>query len=119
MNFKRCNICNKIKPIDEFYKGNLKCKKCFAKINKQRRQKAREYISDFKKTHFCIVCGAKDNLQYHHLNPKLKKYCISEMVSKRCSINTVKNEIDKCVILCCSCHEKVHNENLDLKPFLQ
>lgn len=87
--------------------------------DKKRRQEARAYINDYKKKHPCIVCGTTKDLQFHHLEPDEKIYCVSDMVKMRCSIKTIDKEIKKCVILCKKCHEEHHNENLDLTKYLE
>jgi len=65
------------------------------------------------------VCGAKLNLQFHHLNPEDKLFCISDSPKMRCSLEKTKIEIAKCVLLCKECHEAVHNEKMELDKYLE
>lgn len=121
---KKCSRCGKYKPLDEFNinKKNLVdghsylCKECVNKNAKFRRNQARQYIRDYKKTHPCIICGETDTrlLQFHHLKPHTKRYCVSDMVKQRSGIETIKKEIAKCCVLCVSCHEKMHNGELQI-----
>lgn len=44
----------------------------------------------------CVKCGATDNLHVDHIDPAKKSFHIG----KRCSVNTIKEELDKCQLLC-------------------
>jgi hypothetical protein len=55
----------------------------------------------------CALCGSreeKDRLAHHHLDPSTKRMNVSAM--GRYSIDSVIDEIAKCVVLCNSCHGK-------------
>lgn len=57
----------------------------------------------------CGNCGTHEGrLLHHHADPSTKKYNVSRMCS--CSIDTLEEELEKCVILCYSCHNKHHAE---------
>ena len=45
-------------------------------------------------------------LEFHHLNPEEKDFHLSKNLSK--SIASLKNEADKCVLLCSNCHAEEH-----------
>lgn len=87
-------------------------------LSKERRYAAREYIYKYKNKSKCAICGSKKDLEFHHINPETKKYCVSDMIRNRNGLEAIKTEIDKCVILCRDCHMKVHNENLDLSKYI-
>ena len=56
----------------------------------------------------CIVCGYNryiGNLTFHHLDPNEKEFTIS---GKTIGIDSLKKEVDKCVLLCHICHGEVH-----------
>ena len=58
----------------------------------------------------CILCGYKKYAQafdFHHLDIKLKSFGIS-MDGLTRSWLRVKNELDKCAMLCANCHREVH-----------
>lgn len=55
---------------------------------------------------FCDFCGSEGPLDFHHINPKNKKYEISDMRNKK-SLE-VLSELAKCIVLCHSCHSKYH-----------
>lgn len=71
------------------------------------RIRAKEKLVEYKGGK-CIVCGYNryiGNLTFHHLNPEEKDFNIS---GKSFSIESLKKEVDKCVLLCHICHGEVH-----------
>ena len=125
---KICSKCGLEKPINEFVKNKTKkdgytsyCKECHRKTcrayylnNKQvirkhakiYQNKMKDFVNHFKKGG-CILCGEKDLacLDLHHLRDK--KFTISSKITDL-SKDTLKEEIDKCVVLCANCHRKLH-----------
>ncbi len=64
----------------------------------------------------CQICGynkAVRALQFHHLIPGEKDFNISR-ASK--SWQSIKTELDKCILLCSNCHAEVHEEIVELAP---
>jgi hypothetical protein len=58
----------------------------------------------------CVICGYKrclSALEFHHLNPEEKDFSISKYVNVK--FEKIKNELDKCVLLCANCHREVHD----------
>jgi len=127
---KFCSTCKISFEDSNFYKNPSKkdglshvCKKCW-KIyrrnhyleNKQYYlKKARKYdrkIKNFyeslKNQKFCKVCKESDYrcLEFHHIDPKTKKFNIS--CYKGHSRKTLLEEIEKCIVLCSNCHKKEH-----------
>jgi len=128
---KKCTKCKETKPKTEFHKQRTKskdgfkswCKSCSKvydsnwfknnkerknKISNIRRKKITEEIRKFKQDLGCSVCDENDPicLELHHLDPSEKEMNISDM--KTHSIERIKKEMDKCVVLCSNCHKKVH-----------
>ncbi len=69
------------------------------------RQMAREY-----KGGKCEICGYQKcdrALSFHHLNPKEKSFGVSAKGLTR-SWEAIRNEIDKCILLCANCHMEIH-----------
>ncbi len=57
----------------------------------------------------CQICGYNKSIRaltFHHLDPGQKDFGIS---SKIRSWDTLKVELDKCVLLCANCHAEVHD----------
>jgi hypothetical protein len=56
----------------------------------------------------CVICGCCDHslMEFHHTRPEEKLFNVNEMFSKR-NKDILYEEVDKCVLLCRSCHRKV------------
>lgn len=71
------------------------------------KERNKEYIDNHKRNNPC-PCGESDIvcLDFHHIENK--KECISNMVRKMVSLETLQAEMDKCIVLCRNCHAKLH-----------
>lgn len=92
-------------------KGEYIIKKCLSCIAKERREKRRKFKQECVdyKGGACMVCGYKtclDALEFHHLDPKEKDFMVSEVTHT--SLERVKDELDKCVLLCSNHHREIH-----------
>jgi len=61
----------------------------------------------------CMKCGYSkypEVLEFHHKDPKLKRFGISLKGHSR-SWERVKEEIEKCLLLCANCHREIHVEH--------
>ena len=133
MEQKKCTKCGQWKDIEEFAwknksegKRHSQCKECRRKadnkryaedpnrretvkaVHKNQVKYIREYIQDIKKHSKCAICG-EDRwyvLDFHHTGDK--DFNISQKVQEGCSLETIKKEIEKCIILCANCHREVH-----------
>lgn len=125
---KLCPTCKKTKPIAEFAKkGNgfqHQCKECKRHYNKNEYQRNKQYyiakarrrdiairelVNSYKTK--CSRCPETHPacLQFHHRDPAKKKFTIS--ISLRHSqhgLQAIKEEIEKCDVLCANCHFKEH-----------
>ena len=56
----------------------------------------------------CSICGERDHrcLEFHHINPTDKKAEVVRLISW--SRQRLLEEINRCAVLCCNCHLKVH-----------
>lgn len=120
---KKCKKCGIEKDESEFYHFYQKskkdkskkweyldsiCKKCRAKYSDERRRnvkiKAIEYLGGK-----CADCGVEDDpciYDFHHLDPNEKEISFGSKRSR--SFESIKSELDKCVLLCANCHRKRH-----------
>lgn len=63
----------------------------------------------------CFDCGIQDSCidiyDFHHRNPEDKKYSIGILCKNKSilSFDDIKEEIDKCDLLCANCHRKRHS----------
>lgn len=73
--------------------------------NKQNRKVKKEFVNSFKVGKPCYDCGnfyPPYVLDFHHTRDK--KYNVANMYVKVSSLETIKKEIEKCVLLCANCH---------------
>lgn len=121
---KKCKCCGKEKPRDGFYRlfgKNYKpewdcrdsyCIPCRSTYSSNRRriikEKAIEHLGGK-----CVDCGLENAkscvYDFHHIDPTQKDFSISNN-SK--SFESIKPELDKCILLCANCHRLRHNEIL-------
>ena len=75
----------------------------------KRRRKIRQMAIEYKGGQ-CESCGyncCTDALEFHHTNSSGKDFSISDKGYTR-SWNKVKEELDKCMLLCANCHRELH-----------
>lgn len=77
--------------------------------NKKWEDKKRKEFKEYKEKLVCLHCGENDPicLEFHHLDPSKKDVNVSIVVG-RWSTKKIKEEINKCVVLCANCHKKEH-----------
>jgi len=83
---------------------------------KQRRERRIKIIQNYKLSKGCLFCGYNEDpksLCFHHPDDN-KEFGVSDAVPGM-SLKKIKKEMDKCIILCRSCHTKLHNELRKLK----
>ena len=95
------------------YKSNLKgrCSKCHLIRTSKRRQqikvRAVEYLGGK-----CSKCGYNScmaALEFHHIDPEKKDFGICGYSR---SWEHLKEELDKCIILCSNCHKELEYNEL-------
>ncbi len=101
-----CSECQKEYKKKHYYNN----KEEHYKRNKKTEQKIKDYIDTIKKSG-CSKCSEIDSvcMDFHHIDPTLKDRNVSEMY-KYGSLNKVKLEIKKCILLCANCHRKEHRD---------
>ena len=114
-NKKICTLCKENLDIDNFYKkpdGNYHtyCKVCLSKKVLDRQQMIKKLSVEYKGGK-CSHCGYNKclgALQFHHINPLDKD--INWKTFKMKGFNEeLKQELDKCILLCANCHAEEHN----------
>jgi hypothetical protein len=122
---KKCNyeMCKESrdkrdKSIEKKYykkywsKQENKIKKYKSSIN--RRKKIKEQGVNYLGGK-CSICGYDkciEALEFHHKvsSTKDKEMCRGNGLDTRMSFNKLKEELDKCTLLCSNCHREVHYE---------
>jgi 5-methylcytosine-specific restriction endonuclease McrA len=112
---KRCTKCKKLKNLSSFYIDRSRkdglgymCKKCRRQINKIFRRKQIQILHELK-SNGCSICGYNTYpgaLDFHHVNPKDKKFTLSAQAMNR-KTERVINELNKCILLCKNCHAEI------------
>ena len=72
------------------------------------RKRTKKKLIDYKGGK-CEICGynkCDSALQFHHKNPNEKDFSIS---GKSLSFDRLKDEVDKCMLVCSNCHAEIHN----------
>lgn len=95
--------------------GRWRCKKCRVTAVQKRRDKIKEMAVQYKGGK-CCVCGYNKYLgalEFHHLNPNEKDFGISNKGYTR-SFEKVKEELDKCILVCSNCHKEIHAGLIDI-----
>lgn len=78
-------------------------------LAKKRHQKKIQWMLDYKLSKGCAICGYNKcayALDFHHDGDK--EFDISIAVAGNRSINEVKKEMEKCIVLCSNCHRELH-----------
>jgi len=117
---KLCVKCNKVKPIEEFYRkypttnNNLVasyCKKCSNNYHTERVKIVKLKMIEYKGGK-CVHCDLSlENAHYsvfdfHHLNPEEKDINFRHIKYQKWE--KIKKELDKCILLCSNCHRIEH-----------
>ena len=95
--------------------GRARCLKCrrLAVIQWRRRAKLKLVAEAGSR---CVLCGYDEfpgALQFHHLDPSQKSFGLAMRGLTR-SIERLREEAAKCVLLCANCHAKVEWGDVDL-----
>ena len=76
-----------------------------------RKKAIKQWFEEYKSDKSC-PCGESHPacLEFHHTDEDNKYSSVSFLVQKGYSLDKIKAEIDKCIILCANCHRKLHYE---------
>lgn len=112
---KTCTRCQIIKPISEFYvrkrspEPTAYCKRCTIGDTLKRQRKFKQKCIEYKGGK-CETCGYSTciaALEFHHKDPYKKDFGISR-ARLTSFTEVIKQELDKCVMLCANCHREEH-----------
>lgn len=97
--------------------GNWRCRKCRVEAVQKRRTLIKNKAIQYKGGK-CSICGYNKYvgaLEFHHLNPNKKDFGIGQKGCTR-SWEKVKEELDKCILVCANCHREIHAGIIQLLP---
>lgn len=118
---KQCRYCKKDYP-ESYFGVSLttedkvyyrhKCKFCYQTTKRTLRRKNQDWLLNYKREAKCNKCGIGDYrvLEFHHVDGKGKDFSIAFARNNSFSLERIKQEIKKCVILCANCHRITHWE---------
>lgn len=121
---KNCRECGIEKTIYNTFSPepgiwSTTCRKCGNKIKKKSKTDIKQLCVDYKGGK-CEVCNYNKSLaalDFHHLDPTQKEFTLAK--KRGCSFNDeIKNELDKCSLLCANCHREEHARLKDNLPSL-
>ena len=108
------NNCTETNPSNFYLKSGTKtrytskCKyhhnKSKTVINRLNKQSAIEYKGG--KCSLCNYSKCLGALEFHHIDPKQKDPNYSSLKNRHFSF--LKNELDKCILVCSNCHREIH-----------
>lgn len=114
-----CKPCRRERGLTNYFKSKDKWRKTHTKTSQEKKAK----IVEFKEaSNGCSKCGEKRHylLDFHHIDPSTKLFQISQGESK--GWEKIKQEIDKCVLLCSNCHREFHylekEQNIVLSDYI-
>lgn len=78
------------------------------KYSNHRLVEKRKWFIEYVKTVSCMDCQENDRrcLDFHHLRDK--SYTVAYLITSGHSLDFLKKEIEKCVVVCSNCHKKRH-----------
>lgn len=66
----------------------------------------------------CQICGYDKCIQaldFHHIDPNIKSFSISGGTK---SLDKLKQEVDKCILVCANCHREIHAGLIDINDYI-
>lgn len=111
-----CRSCGK-EGEEHFYKtAKYQCKACW---NKRTAQSGKDQVKDLKDEfgRKCSICGynkCMDALQFHHVDPTKKEFSLG--MKRGRNIETLREELKKCILVCSNCHVEIH---YDMKKIIK
>lgn len=81
-----------------------------------KRERLQQWTFKYRLRTDCQRCPEADPvcLQFHHPTPERKTASVGAMISDSVPASEVREEVQKCVVLCANCHRKEHVETSDV-----
>jgi DNA-binding CsgD family transcriptional regulator len=106
--FSKKTVLKYIKTSKRKKRSNKECKASAVKAVINYRKRVKQKLVDYKGGK-CQICGYNrciKALEFHHCNPLEKDFTIS---GKTWKFETLKKEVDKCILVCSNCHKEIHD----------
>jgi transposase len=88
-------------------RGYYRCRRCRQEAVVRRRRKVKEILVE-EAGGRCRLCGHDRRvaaLEFHHVDPRVKEFGVAQRGAR--SIDLLRAEVRKCVLLCSNCHAEV------------
>ena len=115
---RQCSKCKEYKDENEYYQSSIRkatyCKLCFNNYTIERWKRRKIQAIQYKGSK-CIDCNISYPnanpviFDFHHLDPSQKDYDWNKL--RLMSLDKIKKELDKCVLLCSNCHRVRHSND--------
>jgi hypothetical protein len=112
---RTCLVCKIEKNLECFYNSNKSyqsyCKKCSNLYHQNRVREVKFKMIEYKGGK-CIKCELRVEdshyavFEFHHIDPLQKDQNFRRIKSQKWE--TIRKELDKCVLLCANCHRVEH-----------
>lgn len=82
---------------------------------KHKRRERNRQIANEAKAQGCTECGRHPDpvaLDFHHRDRRTKLATVASLVNRGVSEKRLRAEIEKCAVLCASCHRELHHGDL-------
>ena len=97
---------------------NIEDRRAYMREYKKKERIARKlYLDNIKLSRGCQSCGVFDApccMDFHHIVEEDKETALSGRGMYNLTEQKLQEEIDKCIVLCKSCHHKLHNDLLTI-----
>ena len=103
--YRKKNQKELLEKSKQYYQDNHKK---ILENGKKCREDKKQYLDKYKLSKGCERCGyseCPEALHFHHIGDK--EFCISKAIYDGTSLEKIKEEIKKCVILCANCHAEI------------
>ena len=87
----------------EYYQNNIDERSEYDRNYKKKRYYETLSESMEKLGGKCVKCGATERLEFDHIDPKNKSFCITKNL-RMGDNEKLQEELDKCQLLCYDCH---------------
>lgn len=116
---QQCARCKETLPLESFFfqEGHRRsyCKRCDSARGRGRTQRLKTAAIIYKGSQ-CVICAYAEceaALDFHHVKPEHKDFLLSAyrktgLDSLGELLPEVRQELDKCVLVCCRCHREIH-----------
>ena len=82
----------------------------------------KRFVRESKEGKCCQSCGCLSHpsaMDWHHKNPETKSFTLTTIrrfKTNEITLQDIKDEIQKCILLCANCHRLIHAGVIELLP---